>query len=251
MKICALFLLIVVLGPVVFPPALSGGPPFFTDDPAPLAFRQWEFYVASQDVNTKTGLSGTAPHFELNYGASSNLMLHIITPLNYSKPRGAGALYGLGDIELGFKYRFVKEKGAMPEVGTFPHLEVPTGSRRRGLGNGRPQVFIPIWVLKSFGPWATYGGAGLWTNPGPGNRNYWAYGWEVQRELSKVVTIGAEIFGNTETARGEGSRTGLNFGAILTPSRGQSILLSAGRDIHGPSRFSIYVAYYRTFGPQD
>ena len=143
MKVCALLLLIVVLGLALFPPALSAGPPFFTDDPAPLAFRQWEFYVASQDFRTKTGLSGTAPHFELNYGASSNLMLHVITPLNYSKPRGAGAQYGFGDIELGFKYRFVKEKGAMPEVGTFPHLEVPTGSRNA--------LLVPIQAVRTTG----------------------------------------------------------------------------------------------------
>ena len=62
-------------------------------------------------------------------------------------------------------------------MGIFPLVEIPTGDARRGLGAGYTQAFLPVWVQKDFGKWTTYGGGGYWINPGPGNRNYWFFGW--------------------------------------------------------------------------
>jgi hypothetical protein len=45
------------------------GPPFVTDDPEIVEYRHWEIYVASQHEKDKDGWSGTAPHFEVNYGS--------------------------------------------------------------------------------------------------------------------------------------------------------------------------------------
>ena len=230
---------------------LRAGPPFFTDDPEPIDYRHWEFYVASQQARDRDGVSGTAPHFEINYGVAPDMMLHVISSLSFNKPGGGTVKYGIGDLELGLKYRFVREAGGRPQIGTFPHLEVPTGSRSRGLGNGKPQLFIPVWIQKSWGSWTTYGGGGYWINPGSGNRNYWSIGWEVQRDLSRRVTVGAELFGNTSSAIGRGGQTGFNLGAIVSLGGGHQILLSAGRDILGPNTLFFYIAYYLTIGPRD
>ena len=126
----------------------QAGPPFITDDPEPVEYQHWEFYVASQDSKLGGDWSGTAPHFEVNYGAVPDLQLHLIAPLAYdSPPEGAGH-YGLGDIELGAKYRFIQETNGWPQVGIFPLLEVPAGSARDNLGNGHSQAFLPLWVQK-------------------------------------------------------------------------------------------------------
>jgi hypothetical protein len=232
-------------------PSLMAGPPFFTDDPEPINYRHWEFYVASQQSRDRGGILGTAPHFEINYGVAPDMMLHMISSLSFNKPSGAPIKYGLGDMELGLKYRFVRETGGRPQVGTFPHLVVPTGSRGRGLGNGKPQLLIPVWIQKSWGSWTTYGGGGYWINPGSGNRNYWSIGWEAQRDLSRRVTVGAELFGNTSSAIGQCGRTGFNLGAIISLDGGHQVMFSAGRDIHGPDTLFLYVAYYLTVGPRD
>jgi hypothetical protein len=230
---------------------LRAGPPFFTDDPEPVDYRHWEFYVASQQARDRDGVSGTAPHFEINYGIAPDMMLHVISPLSFNKPSGRPFRYGLGDMELGLKYRFVRETGGRPQIGAFPHLEVPTGSRGRGLGNGKPQLFIPVWIQKSWGSWTTYGGGGYWINPGSGNRNYWSVGWEVQRDLSRRVTVGGEIFGNTSSAIGQGGQAGFNLGAIFSFGGGHQIMVSAGRDFLGTNTLFFYVAYYLTVGPRD
>ena len=61
------------------------------------------------------------------------------------------------------------------------------------MGNGKTQVFVPVWIQKEFGKWTTYGGGGYWFNPGEGNRDYWFAGWEVQRKLTEKFTAGLEI----------------------------------------------------------
>ena len=236
---------------VLSPMVAWAGPPFVTDDPEPVEYRHWEFYLASQDAKNKEGWSGTAPHFEVNYGAFPNLQLHMIAPLAYAKPNDGSARYGFGDLELGAKYRFIQETDWRPQVGTFTMLEVPTGSSSKGLGSGQVRAFLPIWLQKSWGPWQSYGGGGYWINPGSENKDYWFFGWQVQRELSKTITLGAEMFYNTPSAREEGGRTGFNLGTIVNFTDEHHLLFSTGRDIHGQNRFSAYIAYQLTIGPRE
>jgi hypothetical protein len=129
-------------------------------------------------------------------------------------------------------------------------MEVPTGDKGKGLGNGDPQFFIPLWIQKSWGPWTTYGGGGYWINPGTGNRDYGFVGWEIQRDITKQFTLGAEIFHQTASTVGGDSHTGFNIGTIINITDNHHILFSSGRDIDGSNRFSFYVAYQLTFGPE-
>jgi hypothetical protein len=248
--------LLPTIGVVVFQFAFGlfvawAGPPFVTDDPEPVEYRHWEFYLASQDAKDKDGWSGTAPHFEVNYGALPNLQLHLIVPLAYVRPNDGSSHYGFGDLELGAKYRFIQEGDWWPMVGAFPIVDLPTGNSSLGLGSGHYRAFFPIWFQKSLSPWQSYGGGGYWINPGSGNKNYWFLGWQVQRELSKAITLGGEVFYNTPTQRAEGGRTGFNVGTIVNFTDEHHLLFSAGRDIHGQNRFSTYIAYQLTIGPRE
>src|SRR5512136_3255041 len=102
-----------------WPVSTHAGPPYTTDDPEPVEYRHWEFYSATQHEITHDGATGTAPHFEVNYGAVPNLQLHVVVPLAYSRPDGGPTLYGFGDVELGAKLRFVQEGKRVPMVGVF------------------------------------------------------------------------------------------------------------------------------------
>lgn len=88
------------------------------------------------------------PHLEINYGLMSNVQIHLIAPLAYVKEEGSGAHYGYGDTELGIKFRFIQETDYIPQVGTFPMVELPTGHADQGLGNGGTQFFLPIGYRK-------------------------------------------------------------------------------------------------------
>lgn len=242
--------LLTVVAALIIGTVVWAGPPFVTDDPEPVELHHWEAYIASQYIHDDVGVAMTAPHLEVNYGALPDTQLHLIVPLVYSSPKDGSKQYGLGDIELGVKYRFIHETEIMPQVGTFPIVLTSTGSESRGLGEGHTKVFIPIWLQKSWGPWTTYGG-GYWFNHSADNKNFWQTGWEVQRAMSKTITIGAELFNMSPAARGESDRSGFNIGAIINFSEEHHLLLSAGRDFGGPDNFTSYVAYQWTFGPEE
>ena len=229
------------------------GPPFVTDDPVPVEFRHWEVYLASQwEHDRDEGTSGTLPHAEVNYGIVPDMQLHAIVPMACSAPHDGPTQYGIGDMEFGIKYRFIHEDDTRgtPQAGAFPLIDIPTGDSSRGLGEGRIKIFLPVWIQKTWGPWTTYGGGGYWYHPGKDNKNYWLAGWLLQRDLSEVITLGAEIFNSSPQARGESDETGFNAGGTINLSELQHILFSAGRDFKGPGTFSAYIAFQWTFGPR-
>jgi hypothetical protein len=240
-------------GVLVAPLMLVAGPPFVTDDPVPVEFRHWEVYLASLQMNSGDGWSGTAPHFEVNYGVIQNVQLHMIAPLAYDAPANGGSHYGYGDTELGVKYRFVAETDNIPQIGVFPLLEVPSGDPDRGLGAGHVQVFLPLWIQKSWGEkdsqWTTYGGGGYWFNPGAGNQNWGFIGWLIQRQFPNHLTIGGELFHETAKHTGGDSDTIINVGGIYDFTETYHLMLTAGHTIQGPHEFISYVGFQWTFGP--
>jgi len=232
------------------PVAARAGPPFVTDDPEPVPYQHWEFYAASQDAKTADGWSGTAPHFELNYGAVPNVQLHLIAPLAYDAPREGGRHYGYGDTEIGVKYRFVQETDRFPQVGVFPLLEAPTGDSAEGLGSGHVQAFLPLWLQKDFGSCTLYGGGGYGVNPGAGNRDWTFLGAVAQYQVTRNAAVGAELYHRTPTEVGGEADTAFNFGTVIDVTRHHHLLFSAGGSIDGPTEFQGYVAYQLTFGPR-
>lgn len=232
-------------------PAAIAGPPFITDDPEPVENQHWEFYIANQYSHDKDAVLATAPHIEVNFGIIPNVQLHLIAPLAYTTPHTGPTSYGFSDLELGVKYRFIQESDYIPMVGAFPIVHLPTGNSHRGLGTGETQVLLPVWLQKGWGPWQSYGGGGYWINPGQGNRNYWYLGWQGQREITKWLTLGGELFYTTPPTRGREYQFGYNIGGFIDFTKNHHVLFSVGTDIHGPNLFSYYMAYQFTWGPAE
>jgi hypothetical protein len=144
----------------------------------------------------------------------------------------------------------LEETDTRPQVGTFPLYIAPTGNASRGLGNDASQFFLPIWLQKSFGKLTTYGGGGYLINHASGARNSWFFGWELQRELTEHLTLGAEVFHRTEQVQGQGDSAGFNLGAIVNLDDHNHLLLSAGkglRNVSATNKASTYVAYQLTY----
>jgi hypothetical protein len=222
------------------------GPPYDTDDPEPVALYHWEFYIASH-ISHETDLwESSAPQFEVNYSAVKDLQFHMIVPLSYNSETGNKTNYGLGDLELGFKYRFLKEGKNSPQIAVFPIVELPLGNTDKGLGGGEIQIILPIWLQKSFGKFTTYGGAGLWINPGDGNKNWWFSGWQIQYNLNDNINFGTEITHSTSKEIDGESETRFNIGSVINLNEHHHLLLSAGRGIGGPVKFQGYVGYQLT-----
>jgi hypothetical protein len=237
-------------GVVAAQPALAG-PPFLTDDPEPVEYQHWEVYIFSAATQVQGDTSGVLPGVEVNYGPLPDVQIHLVIPLAFDKPNGRGMQNGVGDTELGMKYRFVQEddQGWRPMVGIFPLLEVPSGDADRGLGAGRARAFLPVWLQKSFGKWLSYGGGGYWINPGPGNRNHWFVGWLIQRQVTDTLALGGEVFHQTADTIGGKDSTGYNIGGVYDFSENHHLLFSVGSGLQSArttNRFSYYLAFQWT-----
>lgn len=234
---------------VVFADSALGGPPFRTDDPVPIGFRHGEIYLFSSAVADGSGFGGIGPALEINYGALPDVHLHIVMPLAFSKPRDGRLRAGYGDTELGVKYRFVDQTDALPDIATFPLVEVPTGNASRSLSNGKPQVYLPLWLQKDIGKWTIYGGAGYWMNPGPGNRNWKFSGLLVQYNFSNDFFLGAEIFHQTPSSDSTPANTGLHVGGGIPVAQNFQLIFSAdaGNGITSYKHFAYYIGLYHEF----
>ncbi len=133
----------------------------------------------------------------------------------------------------------------------YPQLEFPTASRRRGLGNGYTQGFLPIWTEKDFGKWTMNAGAGYDINPGKDNRHWWLMGLMLQRKITDHVAVGAEAFHQTAQVKAGRSDTYFNPGVIWDLNDLEHLLLSVGHTVQGSGGWQAYVGVQFAFGPKE
>lgn len=223
------------------------GPPFLTDDPEPIEYRHSEAYVFSTTQKAPDGKQYQLPAFEYNTSPVEDVHLHVMVPFVKLFPNAGPTQHGLGDIEVGVKYRFVHESDSRPQVGIFPILELPTGNSDKGLGNGRAWWTFPIWVQKSFGPWTTYGGGGRAFNSAPGMRDYNFGGWLLQRSITEKLILGGEVFAQGAATVDGRHSTFLNFGGYYNDIEvcgGCNLLFRAGHTVAGESQSGAYLGLY-------
>ncbi len=223
------------------------GPPFLTDDPEPVAYHHYEFYLFGIMDSTRDDTTVQAPAIEFNYGVLPETQLHIIAPYTNNFPQQGSAGHGLGDIEAGIKYRLVRETGSVPQIGIFPMVELPTGSAAKGLGNGMAWYRLPVWLQKSFGTWTTYGGGGYVINPAPGMRDYWFAGWLLQKDLSNKLTLGGELFAQGPDTVNAHYTVIANAGGFWNFTPDFSLLFSAGHSVAGEEHTVAYLSLYWTW----
>ena len=224
----------------IFTQVCIAGPPFLTDDPQPVDFKHWEFYISSVNTRQQKDWSGTSPHIEVNYGIVPDVQIHLLLPVNYHYVQHEYTHFGYANTEFGIKYRFIQESDDSPQIGTFPIIEISTINNSE-FGNGYTQIYLPIWMQKSWGKYTTYGGAGYWINPGINNKNWIFAGWEVQYDFSTMITLGGELYYHTADANDSRSVTGFNMGGSINFSSKTHFIFSLGRNVAHQNFFSSYI----------
>lgn len=231
----------------------QAGPPYLTDDPDPVPLHHFEAYVFSlSDTTAHAGTSYSAPSFEMNYGAAPNLQLHVVIPfVNNFAPDGTVA-HGIGDIEVGAKYKLIDEKKYLPEIGVFPFVEFLSGDATRGLGVGSTWYRVPLWLKKGLGKdWSIYGGGGAVFAHGNGFENSPFGSVLVQHKFGKNLVLGTEVFMHAEQVSGADGigRAGLvNGGGYYAFGDHFQIMLAAGHSAFWNPETYTYLATYWTWG---
>jgi len=239
-KIKAISLFIILIASNAF-----AGPPFNTDDPVPVDFLHWEFYIASSYQFGKYDDNATLPHFEMNYGAVHDVQLHLLIGPGYVKVDGDHQ-YGFMTAEVGFKYRFINDETSNFQVGIFPLLEIPTTSKESIVGNNHLQTFLPVWIQKSWGKFTTYGGAGYWINSGENSKNSVFVGWQAQYDFTKTLSLGGEIYYESPDTKDGESDVAFKVGGFINLNEENHILFSIGHSLKNTDVVSGYLGYQLT-----
>ena len=240
------------------------GPPFQTDDPVPVDFKHYEFYIFGGADGTPAEMDFTGPAFEFNWGAVPRVQIHAILPWGGIYPSNKAVYYpggtgpsafGLNDVELGAKIAYIKESKYVPQIGTFTMFEMPTGNSDKGLGVGKVWYKLPLWLQKNWGKWMVDGGAGETVVPQKQYHNFPYGGFLVKRELNKKLELAAEVFSHG----GEGFAAAQTQASTMIDAGGyyhikgdaMQFLFAYGHSIAGQTENYAYVGMYWTWGKDD
>ena len=106
-------------------PAIAG-PPFVSDDPEPTPYHQFEIYTFNNGTNTRDGTGGEAG-LDFNYGAAPDLQLTATLPAGFNQSVAGGTNFGLSNIEIAAKYRFLHQDTFGLDVAVFPRVFLSSG----------------------------------------------------------------------------------------------------------------------------
>jgi hypothetical protein len=260
-KRSALFLFSIFLL-LPMPRTWAQGPPFQVDDPVPVDFRHYEFYIFGAADGTPVAMASTGPALEFNWGAVPRVQLHAILPWGgyfpsnkaIYDPAGTGpSAFGLTDMELGVKLAIVKETKVMPQIGTFTMFEMPTGNADKGLGVGKVWYKLPLWLQKNEGKWLFDGGAGEFVVPQEGLHDFPYGGFLVKREVNERLELAAEVFahgGEGIAAPQTQASTMIDAGGYwhLKKEPDTEFLFAYGHSVAGQTENYAYAGIYWTWG---
>lgn len=138
--------------------------PFITDDTDVTPRHKFHFEFSNEyDVLQRSSFPSRRQNTadaELDYGLFENFEVGIEAPvLTIVNDRSAPFLLptGLGDVNLSFKYNFVREREGKrhPALAITFNLELPTGSVTKQLGSGLSDFYVNGVIQKSITPKTT------------------------------------------------------------------------------------------------
>jgi hypothetical protein len=201
------------------------GPPYLTDDPVPTDEGHWEIYAFSAGEGRHSNFDADAG-FDLNYGPVEDVQLTATLPLSFSHAPLEGWRGGAGDVELGIKYRFFHDAEKGLSAAVFPRTILPTASHSP---SEQMRFLLPLWVGKDFaGGTSLFGGGGYTINQGSGNRDFWQAAAAVTHDVSKKLSLGAEVTRQGSDAAGGTAQTRASLGTFVKIAPHYALLLSGG-----------------------
>jgi hypothetical protein len=220
-----------------------------TQPPAP---QQWSVSLGGLYTQRDVETAGWAPNLEVDYSATDRLQLHAMVPYAFDKLSGGGTHWGIGDAEVGVRYRFVDDdpNGWRPAVAFYPLFDLPTGDQHLNLGTGSAHAFLPLWFSKSLGNWTPYGGGGYWINPGTNNKDWLFAAVGVVRTINEQWSLTGELFHATSSKVGLRDQTGFSVGARVNLSANHHLVFTVGRGLENANetnQITGYAAFVLTF----
>ncbi len=217
-----------VLAP--WPARAQGGPPYYTNDPGTPGNRNWEINLAYMPFLYNGSSTSHVPDVDINYGVGDRIQLTFENAWLRVENGADAARYGLGQDQLGVKWRFYENGKAGFEMSVFPQVSInnPDRSVQRGIVPPGASVLMPVEFSKKLGPidvdWEVGYNA---VHRGPDG---WLAGLVVGHDMSKKLEFDGEFYGlgtfhdsNSQQTLGAGARYKLRPPFILLLMAGRSV----------------------------
>lgn len=207
------------------------GPPLVTDDPETPGQGGWEINVSHRIERTRDAFLMESPLFDINYGLLENDQWKIEFPVLYLDSDEHGSHCGMGDLLLGWKYRFLEEKNHGMMASIYPQLSTPAGNANLGLGSGHAEALFPFQVGKHFieEKVFVYGEIGYNVVFGQSESNRWKYGLAAQWQATEKLELMGEVGGFAFPGGGEADDVFFNLGLKREITKNVSLIASCGR----------------------
>jgi len=214
--------------------AAQGGPPLITEDPGTPGDGRWELNLAFTVEKLESETRYEAPLLDVNYGLGDRIQLKCEVPWLFLDEEGDDTKSGLGDSEIGVKYRFLDEAANGVSMSVYPQLgfDNPTSSDERGLVDHGAELALPIQIARGAGPLelSLELGAVIVEH----GDEEWLYGLAAAWPLAERLELLGEVHGVATTDFDEDILV-FNLGAALDLNENASLLISAGRSFRESS----------------
>ncbi len=222
----------------------QGGPPYYTNDPGTPGNHNWEINLGYMPFLYTNQSVSHVPDVDINYGLGDrvqltfeNAWLRVVNPSSAPK-------YGLGQDQLGLKWRFYDDEKSGFAVSIFPQLSLnnPNNSVARGITPRSASLILPMEFSKKLGPINLNWEVGYnYVHTGASG---WLAGVVVGHDVTENLEIDAEFYALGAFNPSSGQQTiegGLRY-KIHPPF---ILLLMAGRSVQPSSNQQpFFVGYF-------
>jgi len=217
------------------PAFAQGGPPLLTDDPGTPGNGHTELNIAFTVEKFRSETQYGTPLIDVNTGLGERIQLKCELPWLIETSPAQPTRSGLGDVLLGFKYRYLDENPSGVDASVYPQASLTTNAhaRRSGLVPEGMSLLLPAEFAKDLGVLTINVEIGYLLQEEA--QDQWVWGIALGRKIAGEIELLGEVHG--ESARDFGSAQMVwNLGARIPLSTLNSILFSAGRGFRGEAR---------------
>jgi len=208
----ALVAALILLGLVTRLPA---PPPLITGDVPTADKGMFELYAGMRYQESESGRpTRQVPFTELVYGISDRQEITFETAFVSENHE-----HGFSDSVVGTKYVFLKENDRLPGIAGSFELKIPTGSERKGLGNGEFDYDLRLRAQKTWDWFTAIGNLGYTFLSDPefggvrtSKENVWLGTFAQEYQVAKRTKLLSEIYFVSREEHGEHNRFAANIG---------------------------------------
>ena len=222
----------------------QGGPPYYTTDPGTPGNKNWEINFGYMPFLFNGQSISHTPDVDINFGLGDRIQLTYedawLRVWNPPSP----AKYGMGQDQLGVKWRFYDSGAEGTQLSIFPQLSVnnPNHAVQRGITPPGASLLLPVEFARKMGPLDVNleGGYNL-VHLGPDG---WFTGLVVGHDFTRKLELDAELFTNG-TFHSAFAQPVLDVGGRYKLHRPIILLLMAGRSVEAAhNNQPFFVGYF-------